>query len=128
MTARAVLDASAVLALLARERGADEVRRVLPGAAISAVNLGEVLERQGRRGLDLARERGDFIQLGLSVVPFDEEAAEGAAALWAPTRKAGLSLADRSCLELAARLAVPALTADRAWAALGIAVEVRLIR
>lgn len=42
------------------------------------------------------------------------------------TRGLGLSLADRACLALAIRLAVPAFTADRMWADAG--VEVRMIR
>jgi PIN domain nuclease of toxin-antitoxin system len=41
----AVLDASALLAWLVRERGADVVGEVLPRAVISAVNLSEVLYR-----------------------------------------------------------------------------------
>ncbi|MBA3425206.1 MAG: PIN domain-containing protein, partial [Rubrobacter sp.] len=37
-----VLDASALLALLNREPGHEEVARIVPDAAISAVNLSEV--------------------------------------------------------------------------------------
>ena len=50
-----------------------------------------------------------------------------AGALEPVTRREGLSLGDRACLALAERHGVPALTADRSWAAagarLGIAVE-----
>jgi PIN domain nuclease of toxin-antitoxin system len=44
------------------------------------------------------------------------------------TKPQGLSLADRTCLALAGRLGVPALTADRAWADAQVAAEVKLIR
>lgn len=40
-----VLDASAVLAVIFEEAGADRVAEHIPGAAISAVNLAEVLAK-----------------------------------------------------------------------------------
>lgn len=39
-----------------------------------------------------------------------------------------LSLGDRSCLALASRLALPTMTADRAWGDLDVDVAVSLIR
>lgn len=44
------------------------------------------------------------------------------------TRSAGLSLADRICITLARRLALPVLTADHSWLDLDLGVDVRLIR
>lgn len=44
------------------------------------------------------------------------------------TRSAGLSLGDRACVALARRLALPALTADRAWTGLDLGVELHQIR
>jgi len=65
----------------------------------------------------------------LAILPLDEAAAETIAALRAGTRRAGLSLGDRACLALARSLEVPALTMDRAWAALRLpGVEVRVLR
>ena len=40
---KAILDASALLALLRRESGSEKVEAVVPDAVISTVNLGEVL-------------------------------------------------------------------------------------
>ena len=40
------------------------------------------------------------------------------------TQAHGLSLGDRACLALAEVLEVPAMTMDRAWAALDLEVEV----
>ena len=66
--------------------------------------------------------------MGLRILPFTPEDAELTAGLWSTSRQAGLSLGDRACLSLAQRLSLPALTADRSWAALELEVEVRLIR
>jgi PIN domain nuclease of toxin-antitoxin system len=44
------------------------------------------------------------------------------------TEPQGLSLADRACLVLAARLGVPALTSDGAWADADVEAEVVLVR
>jgi len=43
-------------------------------------------------------------------------------------RGKSLSLGDAACLATAAALGLPVLAAERAWAALGLAVEVRLLR
>jgi len=54
-------------------------------------------------------------RLDILFVPLDRELAWTAGSLEPRTRTAGLSLTDRSCLALAVRLGVPALTGDRAW-------------
>lgn len=120
-----VLDASALLAVVHEEEGGSFVETVLGRSAISSVNWSEVVQKALARGLNLAR-RHDLLSIGLTVVPFDRESAERTAEIW--SRASHLSLADRACLALAARLGVPAVTADRAWATLDLAVEVRLIR
>jgi len=71
---------------------------------------------------------GDLEYLGLVVIPFTAEDAVTAAKIWSPGRRVGLSLGDRACLSLAHRLRLPALTADRMWSALGLDIDVRLIR
>lgn len=67
-------------------------------------------------------------ELGVTVLPFDVEDAELAAGLRPLTIRAGLSLADRACLALAAKLKIPAITADRAWKKLDLSVEIVVIR
>ena len=66
--------------------------------------------------------------LGLVVMPFSAEQAEIAGCLWQQTRQKGLSLADRACLASAQHMAIPVLTTDRAWAKLGLPLDVRVIR
>jgi ribonuclease VapC len=124
----AVLDASAVIALLWEESGADAVEALLGAAAVSAVNWSEVLQRYNALGLDAAGRRDSVEALGISIEDFSGDDAEAAASMWASTRSAGLSLADRACLSLARRLGLPAHTADRAWETVDVGVEVVLIR
>jgi ribonuclease VapC len=123
-----VLDASAVLALVRSEPGVEVVREAIESAAMSTVNWSEVCERSIAYGVDPRAVRENVDVLGLELVPFDEDDAEAAAALWPLTRHAGLSLADRACLALAQRLGRPAMTADRAWLDLDVGVDVRAIR
>jgi PIN domain nuclease of toxin-antitoxin system len=63
-------------------------------------------------------------------VALDEELAFIAGLMLPATVPAGLSFGDRACLALANKLGVRALTADRAWQRIGVAVgvEVELIR
>ena len=123
-----VLDASAVLALLNREPGHEQVAGLLGNAAASAINLSEVASKLSDKGLDPSSIRPDLLALGLSVVPFDEALAFDAAALRSSTRHAGLSLGDRSCLATAAALGATAVTADREWGRLKSVVKISVVR
>ena len=126
---RVVLDASALLAYLQRERGYLLVEPVLEAAAMSAVNLSEVLQKSAAAGVSTAGLEADLQAVGLRFYAFDTEDSACAAALWTSTRKLGLSFGDRACLALANRLRLPAYTADRAWAAVQVpGVAVRTIR
>jgi len=123
----AVLDSSALLALLWNEPGADYVAAALPGALLSSVNLAEVVTKLCERSLSASEGRELVESLGVVVVDFDADQAETTAALRDSTRSLGLSLGDRACLALARRRNCPALTADAAWLkAQGF--EVRYIR
>jgi ribonuclease VapC len=126
----AVLDASAALALLRTEPGHELVAELLPGSVISALNYSEVVQKLAQLGSDTAEEdTAALIALGATAAPFDITAAINTARLWPATRGAGLSLADRACLALAADIPNgTAVTADRAWAQLDLDVPVRLIR
>lgn len=126
--AEAVLDASALIALLWEEPGAEAVEPLLGRAVISAVNLTEVLQRYQAVDLDVAGKQESIKSLGIEVEAFDSKDAETAAALWKPTRQTGLSLADRACLAVARRLDLPAHTGDAEWGKIDVGVEVILIR
>jgi ribonuclease VapC len=123
-----VIDASALLALLNAEHGADIVAEALPGGIISEVNLSEVVAKLSEVGMPERAVRKAVQPLGLDIQLFDEEQAYEAGALRATTQATGISLGDRACLSLARTLGVPALTADKTWAELSIGIAVKVIR
>jgi PIN domain nuclease of toxin-antitoxin system len=124
----AVLDASALLAWLTGERGAEVVGEYLPRAVISAVNLSEVLCRGHSLGRNVASLPARLGQLGLAVEPFTTDDALIATDIFARDRRRVLSLADRCCLATAIRLGLPAVTDVRAWSTLDVGVEVVAFR
>jgi len=126
--AASVLDASALMAHLNEEDGAAAVRDAMEhGAAISVANWAEVLSKAAEVGEDPAQLAED-LRDAVTIEPLSETDCVEIARLRPLTIGQGLSLADRACLALAARLGVPAVTADRAWKNAKIDAEVRLIR
>ena len=124
----AAIDASALLAMLFAEPGAEMVADTIAGgAATSAVNLSEVATVLIRHKKD-PQEILDPVREQLAVEPFTDADALAAAALFPKTSTKGLSLGDRSCLALAQRLGAPAVTAEHVWAELELDIEVQLIR
>jgi ribonuclease VapC len=126
-----IMDASALLALLLNEQGADSaVSAIEEGAQISAVTLSEVIERLVLNGVPDAVVRQIAAELPLTVIPADAELAVDARLMAAITKPFGLSLGDRFCLALARQLGAQAVTADRAWveASRKTGIEIRLIR
>jgi len=126
---RGVLDASALLALLNGESGSEQVASVIAnGAAISTINLAEVVTKLSEIGMPEALIHDALDLLGIEIVDFDFELAYQVGLLRPLTRHAGLSLGDRACLALAKHLDLPALTTDRVWESLDIGVAVQMIR
>lgn len=110
----AALDASAVLAWLQDEPGADLVDDLLTqGAACSTVNYAEVAQKVYVRGGNWGLTSDLLASYGLQIELATPADAVRAAELWRETPH--LSLADRFCLATARRLGVPAWTTDRAW-------------
>ncbi len=123
-----VLDASAVLAQLRSEPGADRVSAQLSASYLSTVNLAEVVQKLVSDGASDEGIGEVLAQLPCEIVVLDEAMAVRAGLLRRATRAQGLSIGDRACLALAERLRLPAFTADRAWAELDLGIEVVLIR
>lgn len=128
MTARAVLDASAVLAVVFSEPGAEVVIDHGPSVLLSAVSYSEALAKATDRGFPPAEARRVLNSLRYSVVPFDDEHAVVAASFRAPTRYLNCSFADRACLATGLLRRLPVITADRNWATTDLGVEVVVFR
>jgi PIN domain nuclease of toxin-antitoxin system len=128
VSSRIVLDASALLALLNSEEGSETVSKMLPGSALSAVNLCEVVGKLTEAGMPEEPIRAALASLGLEIHAFDEENAYAAGLLRKRTKMFGLSLGDRACIALALHLSVDVLTADHDWKKLKLPVKVQTIR
>ena len=116
-----VYDASALLALLNGEPGAERVLQFLGEgpSAVASVSYAEVLSKLVDRGLTEVSADEAWRSIEIAVHPVDAGLARQAARLHATTRSFGLSLADRCCLALATRLdGATIVTADRAWKSL----------
>ena len=120
-----VVDASAVLAVIRREAGAEIVVQNLADAVISHVNLAEVVGRLVRDGRDEAEIDAILDALELNTAETTVDQARRAA------KRAdikNLSLGDRFCIALAEERNEPLITADTEWAKLDIRVPLELIR
>lgn len=125
----AAIDASALIALLRNEPGAEVVMHHLRGSSMSAVNLCEVLEHAPRSAHSVDRVLALLHNWQVEIVSFDVEQALTAASLKSKIdAKYDISFADRACLALSVSRSIPAVTADRAWNSLPIEAEILLIR
>ena len=124
-----VLDASALLAVIHGEPGADSLTPGLLNAATSStVNLAEVQSKLVKRGVNTE----DAWEAALSPIRgatvFTEEQAKIAGDLISQTSQFGLSLGDRACLALAIVLQAPVYTTDRVWKNLKLGIRIHVIR
>ncbi len=119
-----VFDASALLAFLQGEDGADVVETALEeGGMCSAANWSEVAQKILSKGKDWSLVKGLLSTFELSVEPVIVTDAEWAAKRW--RKGEALSLGDRLCLALGRRKAATVWTADQDW---GDEAPIRQIR
>ncbi len=125
----AVLDASAILALLQDERGAEKLTaQIMVNAVASTVNLAEVQSKLVKRGFSSDEAWEHTLSSVTAAEPYTSEQAKIAGSLITKTEKHGLSLGDRSCLALAITLKAPVYTTEQAWKNLKVGVPIHVIR
>ncbi len=123
-----VIDASALLAILFDEPGADLAMAHSRNGVMSAANLCESIERVVRVGGSAAVVTDAIARLEIDILPFGAPEAVLAGKMRGQSRFAGISLADRACIATAQVRGLPLLTADRAWSELGLEIEIVQIR
>ncbi len=123
-----VLDSSIVLAVLFKERLNENALGFLEGAMMSSVNFAEVETKLLQAGLREADRVDAVLRLLRSIEPFTSEQARTTGFLYASTKHAGLSLADRACLSLAIHSDAEAITTDRAWGRVSVGCPIQIVR
>jgi ribonuclease VapC len=125
----AVLDASAILAVIYGEHGAEKLTpELLANSLVSSVNLAEVHSKLVARGWDVEQAWDDSTSVVGQILPFTMEQAKTAGNLFLTTRSLGLSLGDRACLALALEHNALVYTAERSWKNLKLDLRINLIR
>jgi PIN domain nuclease of toxin-antitoxin system len=124
-----VMDASAILALIQDERGAENLTaEIMDDAIISTVNLAEVQSKLVKNGYAADEAWETALSLVTAAEPYTREQARIAGDLITTTEKYGLSLGDRSCLALAIALKAPVYTTEQVWRDLKVGVPIHVIR
>lgn len=125
----AVLDASAILAVIQQERGSEKLPpELLAETVVSTVNLSEVVGKLVLSGWSDDEAWEDATSLVHEILPFTPQHARIAGNLINQTRHLRLSLADRACLALGLALKAPVYTADRSWKSLKLGLRIQVIR
>jgi len=128
MNKKVVLDASAILALIQEEPGAEIIKPLLKQAMMSTVNIAETLTSLQKA--DIGPEEGiEYMSLLVNeIVDFDLDQAVEVALFYPKTKHKGLSLGDRACLALGKKYRATIYTADKAWKEIDPELNIQLIR
>ena len=123
-----IFDTSAILAIFNAEPGSEHAMEFLEGAAISTVNLAEIVTKLLEWKFSEHKIIEYLVTLNIAIIAFDRDTALETGRMRGATRHLGLSLGDRACLATAKSLVVPVLTTDRTWQRLDLGIDIRLIR
>ena len=116
MTRNHLLDASALLALIFNEPGAERVGELIDDSAIHAVNLAEAMRKLVSLGIPASEVIARMEELDLELIEtLSLKQVSGIARLVPEAKRLGLSLGDCVCLIVAESLDVVTVTAERRW-------------
>jgi PIN domain nuclease of toxin-antitoxin system len=126
---RPVFDASAILCVLQKERGAEKItEEILDTSVASSVNMAEVQGKLVLNGWDPEIAWQDALSCVSGVEAQTAGQAKLAGTLIQSTAQHGLSLGDRSCLALAIDLGAEVYTADQTWKNLKLGIPIHVLR
>ena len=124
-----ILDSSALITILAQEKGQEIILPLLPKAVMCSVNIAEVAKFLiESKGFSKNEVSSIIYSLVEKIIAFDTELALISAEIIHNTKGLGLSLGDRACLALALNLNYPIYTADKIWAKLELGCKIVIIR
>jgi len=114
---RYLLDASAVLALIANEPGADRVQPLMARAAITGINMAEVVKKLREKGVPKREVEAVVSDLQIPIEPGPGNLRESIEVgdVAAMGRAFGLSMGDAVCLAVASWSGRIPVTAERRW-------------
>jgi PIN domain nuclease of toxin-antitoxin system len=125
----AVLDASAILALIQSEQGSENLTdEVLERAVASTVNLAEVQSKLVKGGFSPDEAWEHTLASVTAAEPYTSGQAKIAGSLITKTEKYRLSLGDRSCLALAIAHNADVYTTEKLWKNLKLGIPIHVIR
>ncbi len=117
----AILDASAVMAVIKGEAGWEMVAAVLDDAAVPAVNLAECahLLALGKKFRKFTPREIDFVLQRFRTVDVTREMGLEVGRIRTSANEGKLSLGDVMCLATASVMKLPVYTSDKEWETLG---------
>lgn len=129
MNKKVLFDASALLILIQQENSDDALEEAVSKAAISSVNLSEVISVLIRSGMSKEIANETIKSSITDIIPFSQAEAELAGELIIYTKSLGLSLGDRACIATSMIHNLELYSADQAWQKLNIEnLKLKLVR
>jgi PIN domain nuclease of toxin-antitoxin system len=124
-----VFDASTLIALFAKEKGYELIKKHMKDAVISSVNIAEVYKYCIETQNLSADEAKKLVKLSdIKIIEFTEDQALISAILITKTKKYGLSMGDRACIALAISQSYYIITCDQIWQKLDVGVKIMMAR
>lgn len=129
MNNKIIFDSSALIALLAKEKGFEVIKRHLRNAIISSVNIAEVYKYcVDKQNLTIEECKSMMKISGIKIIDFNDEQALVSADIYPKTKEYGLSLGDRACISLAIIMNSCILTCDKIWEKVDLGVQYIIVR